>query len=297
MGTHFADAVFTFTGPALAALNEAKACAGRLCFVAGTLVWVAWQDGTGQWHTGTKPVEQVKAGEYVIARNEQAGRTEYKKVLRTTIKQADVVVAVPLADAKTGEAKETITASREHPFYVDGKGFVPAGALAIGNSIVTRAGPVLVVKSVEWKRQTEGFSVYNFAVDDLHTYFVGNTLGGAWVHNAGTDPWKIQFSRQVRPGETFSHGDWEGRSVEEAIAAAKRLGKLPPGLHLQADWQVNGDGEFLVAANNRTLYVAQEANVPVNPETGEAASRQVQKQFQLARKKGGSGLPIPRECP
>ena len=182
-----------------------EGCNGPKCFVAGTPVWVAWQDSKGTWHTGTKPVEQVKAGEYVIARNEQTGKTEYKKVLRTTIKQADVVVAVTLADAKTGEAKETITASREHPFYVDGKGFVPAGALAIGNSIVTRAGPVLVVKSVEWKRQTEGFSVYNFAVDDLHTYFVGNTLGGAWVHNVDC-PQLDMFDEPASSAPTV-HGD------------------------------------------------------------------------------------------
>ena len=126
-------------------------------------------------------------------------------MLRTTIKQADVVVAVPLADAKTGEAKETITASREHPFYVEGKGFVPAGALAIGNSIVTRAGPVLVVKSVEWKQQPDGFSVYNFVVDDLHTYFVGNTLGGAWVHNPF--PYEVGEYKDIKgcPGYEAHH--------------------------------------------------------------------------------------------
>ena len=88
-----------------------------------------------------------------------------------------------LADAKSGRVVETITGTRRHPFYVKGKGFVPAGALAIGNSIVTRAGPPLVVKSVTWKRRTEGYNVYNFVVEDDHSYFVGKANGGAWVHN------------------------------------------------------------------------------------------------------------------
>jgi hypothetical protein len=53
-----------------------------------------------------------------------------------------------LADAKTHKAVERITASREHPFYVQGQGFVPAGRLAVGNAIVARAGPALVVGCV-----------------------------------------------------------------------------------------------------------------------------------------------------
>ena len=77
--------------------------------------------------------------------------------------------------------------TRLHPFFVEGKGFVPAGALAIGNSIVTRAGPALVVKSVEWLRRPEDYEVYNFVVEDDHTYFVDNTNGGAWVHNVNCD--------------------------------------------------------------------------------------------------------------
>ena len=72
---------------------------------------------------------------------------------------------------------ETITGTRRPPFYVAGKGFVPAGALAIGNSIVTRAGPALVVKSVTWKRRVEGYDVYNFVVEDDHTNIMAPDRG------------------------------------------------------------------------------------------------------------------------
>lgn len=153
-----------------------------MCFVAGTPVWVAVQDKSGQWQSVSKPIETVKAGEYVIARNEQTGKTSVRRVLKTTIKHTHVTVSVTLAD-KSGQTVETITASREHPFYVDGKGFVPAGGLAIGNSIVTRAGPSLVVKAIQWNRRAEGYAVYNFVVEEEHTYFVGLANGGAWVHN------------------------------------------------------------------------------------------------------------------
>lgn len=55
--------------------------------------------------------------------------------------------------------------------------------LGIGTSIVTRAGPALVVKSLISRTIKGGVNVYNFTVDGDHTYFVGIANGGAWVHN------------------------------------------------------------------------------------------------------------------
>jgi hypothetical protein len=80
---------------------------------------------------------------------------------------------------KTGKVAEAITATRNHPFYVRSKGFVPAGGLAVGNAVVARAGPDLVVKKVHWHRRPEAYAVYNFLVEDSHSYFVGNACGGA----------------------------------------------------------------------------------------------------------------------
>ena len=76
---------------------------------------------------------------------------------------------------------ETLKTTRNHPLYVDGRGFVPAGGLAIGNAIVTRAGPRLIVASIKWHRSAAGFPVYNFEVANNHNYFVGKS--GVWVHN------------------------------------------------------------------------------------------------------------------
>jgi Colicin D/Pretoxin HINT domain len=67
------------------------------------------------------------------------------------------------------------------------KGWVGMGSLGIGTEILTRAGPRLVVKSIKQKHFEDGVKVYNFTVDDKHTYFVGDSLGGAWVHNAPCD--------------------------------------------------------------------------------------------------------------
>ena len=97
-----------------------------------------------------------------------------------------VTVTFAGADGKT----QAIVCTPEHPFFVDGKGWVEAGSLGIGTSIVTRAGPMLAVKSLDWKRSDErkaAFTVYNFTVEASHTFFVGTANGGAWTHNSGCE--------------------------------------------------------------------------------------------------------------
>ena len=108
---------------------------------------------------------------------------------------SDLIVNIVLRDAKTGH-EETLTCTPEHPLYVQGQGFVLAGQLGIGTSIVTRAGPALQVTGLTWQKSKAqelvagsagssfgGYTVYNLTVEDDHTFFVGTTGGGTWVHN------------------------------------------------------------------------------------------------------------------
>ena len=109
----------------------------------------------------------------------------------------------------TGQPVETIEATRQHPFYVEGKGFVAAAALGIGNAIVTRAGPPLVVGRMAWERRAEGYDVYNLIVEGDHTYFVGNSGGGVWVHNGQgvCDPLGPNANGLSRPDPTIPNGN------------------------------------------------------------------------------------------
>jgi RHS repeat-associated protein len=134
------------------------------CFVAGTPVVMA--DGS------LKPIEKVRAGEKVLSRDEKSGKTQAKKVKRT-FENHKATLVLTLAG---GEKIET---TAEHPFYVQGKGFVKAGELGIGTSIVTRAGPAPQVLAKESK--DEVVPVFNFEVEGFHTYFVGTAQ--VWVHN------------------------------------------------------------------------------------------------------------------
>ncbi len=178
---------------ALAAAPEAaEAAAGTRslnCFAAGTPVQMA--DGT------TKPIERVREGDLVKSRNPATGVTEAKQVTETFSHVAPQVLTLTLSDPKTGLPVEHLVCTPEHPFYVDGRGFVKAGDLGIGTSIVTRAGPVLTLSAALWSAlpapatglalgggNPGGYHVYNLRVEDDHSYFVGTVHGGTCVHNA-----------------------------------------------------------------------------------------------------------------
>ncbi len=131
----------------------------------------------------TQPIERVKAGQWVPTRNPLTGKTEYKQVKRTFVHTVPTIVALRLADTKTGEVLETLKGTPEHPFFTTDKGTVGMGHLRVGEKVVSRVGPALMVASVVPESKPGGYRVYNFEVSDDHTYFVGKANGGTWVHN------------------------------------------------------------------------------------------------------------------
>jgi hypothetical protein len=114
---------------------------------------------------------------------------------------------------------------------------VEAGSLGIGTSIVTRAGPQMAVASVTWEKNKAqelasggglgGYTVYNLTVDGDHTFFVGTTGGGTWVHNSCPDEFKEEAIRLAeeggyRPSESQRDVDWN--KVQELTDLAKQNG-------------------------------------------------------------------------
>lgn len=179
------------------------------CFVAGTPVWMG--DGT------TKPIEQVKVGDLVLSKNEQTGEIAPKKVTNTSVRH-DIWTRKLTFD--NGAILET---TDEHPLYVGGCGFVKAKEVGIGNSIVTRAGPSAKVTAVQ--ADVRQATVYNFTVDEFHTYFVGKDA--LWAHNQTCPTPQAQtvnanlnhvdqdFARHMYEGDTPGpnspyNGDWTG---------------------------------------------------------------------------------------
>jgi len=80
--------------------------------------------------------------------------------------------------------EEVISTTGEHPFWTPDRGWVEAKDLHVGSLLQTEDGRVIDVDGVE--RREGHFQVYNFNVEEFHTYFVSDL--GILVHNADYAP-------------------------------------------------------------------------------------------------------------
>ena len=75
----------------------------------------------------------------------------------------------------------TVTTTPTHPFYQPQKGWIDAIDLRAGDILVKSNGEYVVVEMVEHELLEAPITVYNFEVEDFHTYYVGDT--SVLVHN------------------------------------------------------------------------------------------------------------------
>ena len=161
-------------------------------------------------------IEEVNVGDAVLAYNPETGETEFKEVLNVWIKETDEILHVSTSDG------ETIDTTTNHPFYVEDKGWVAAGDLEIGDTLVTADGDTVEIADIEIEKLAEPILVYNLEVEDFHTYFVGEY--GVLVHN---DCWgKPNQDHHIA---TDKSDEWT--PIFEEIA-----GKY--GLNLNDDWNI-----------------------------------------------------------
>ena len=136
------------------------------CFVAGTMILTA---------SGLVAIENIKAGDKVISTDPETFETAEKTVLETYIREDSKLIHLMI------NGEEIIT-TETHPFYVKNRGFVNAGELAIGDELLDSNCNVLLVENHSVELTDEPVTVYNFQVEDFHTYHVGKCR--LLVHNA-----------------------------------------------------------------------------------------------------------------
>ena len=136
------------------------------CFIAGTLVSV---------EDGHKAIEDVETGDYVWAWDEETGEVALKQVVETYVRASDELIHIFV------NGEEIIT-TPDHPFYVPVKGWTDAANLRAGDILVLVNGEYVIVEKVQHEILEAPVTVYNFQVEDFHTYFVANT--GVLVHNS-----------------------------------------------------------------------------------------------------------------
>ncbi|MGV6934563.1 polymorphic toxin-type HINT domain-containing protein [Paenibacillus sp. CMM36] len=161
------------------------------CFTAGTKV---------QTDEGEKNIEDIEVGDKVLAKDENNpdGELAYKEVTALFRNQRDDII-------KLNVGEQVIETTNNHPFYVEGKGWVLADELRVGDKLQKADGSNLTIDKVEFVEQDELVTVYNFAVADYHTYYVTDL--GIWVHNTNTGDCIIKTGDKTPGGHSFSeHG-------------------------------------------------------------------------------------------
>ena len=171
----------------------------NVCFVAGTPV---------QTEQGTVPIEAVAVGAMVWAWDEETGDVALKRVVETYINETYELVHVSVNG-------DEIVATPSHPFYSPDGGWTEASALRAGDTLVLVTGEYVIVEEVWDENLEDPVTVYNFQVEDYHTYYVLGVL----VHNACGESLATRRGRQI-------HQEWNygaGVAKEQVIGAGARV--------------------------------------------------------------------------
>jgi hypothetical protein len=133
------------------------------CFVPGTPVWTP---------RGPRPIETISVGDLVLAQNPETGELAFRAVLETTLGPPSRIVSFRCA-------KETISTTLGHRFWVNRRGWTMAKSLQESAELHGLHGPV----RLEAVLNAEDVPCHNLIVDEFHTYFVGESQ--ILVHDKG----------------------------------------------------------------------------------------------------------------
>ena len=212
-------------GAVAGAINAATSC-----FVAGTPVLT---------EDGDKPIEDVTVGDYVWAWDEATGTTELKQVVETYVNETSELTHIFVNG-------EEIVATPTHPFYCPVKGWTDAAHLRAGDILVLVNGEYVVVEKIQHELLENPVKVYNFQVQDYHTYYVAES--GILVHNRclpensvamSTDDALDTASDYLGPNytevENGRYVSFDG-DLQVRIGNADILGQHAGGPHINLDW-------------------------------------------------------------
>ncbi len=123
---------------------------------------------------GKKAIEAVQIGDVIPCVDHITGETAEKRVVSTTVNKVNRLIELDIDG-------EVIRCTETHPFQVKGKGWVDAAELVPNDVVYTKDWGTATVKSVSLLELDEPVEVFNFEVEDCHTYFVSS--GYFLVHN------------------------------------------------------------------------------------------------------------------
>jgi hypothetical protein len=156
------------------------------CFVEGTKVLT---------DEGEKNIEDIQVGDKVLSKSEfdENGELAYKEVTALYTNYRNDIIKLYIGDL-------LIETTDNHPFWVEGRGWVFADELQVGDRLQKADGSTLTIDKVEFVLLDEPVMVYNFTVEEFHTYYVTDL--GIWVHNTDCDLPNLIAAKSLGKGST-----------------------------------------------------------------------------------------------
>src|SRR6185312_11581785 len=139
---------------------------GGACFEGDTIIAMA--DGT------TRPIAAIREGDRVVSFDPATGELGTKRVTGVMVHEVKRVLVIESGDSR-------VVTTPEHPFYIEGGVFAAAGWLRRGDCAMRLLGgaPLASARITSVQTEERTATVYNFEVEDWHTYIAG----GFAVHN------------------------------------------------------------------------------------------------------------------
>jgi predicted RNA binding protein YcfA (HicA-like mRNA interferase family) len=236
----------------------------RSCFVGGTPILTP---------DGAKAIEDLKVGDWVLSRDEhdEHGEVQAKRIEEVFVRYAKLIW-LTIGDQRIGTTSE-------HPFWVVGKGWLPAGDLMTGDILVGHDGQQVAISA---KEIGEWATVYNMRIDDWHTYFVGcyEWRFDVWAHNTNLCVVQSENGFEVRQG-----GSILGTFATQSSAKSYRR-----QLEKQAKRQV-----AVEAAETHNNAGKWKDHFPRNPTSGDEMRRLLEAQGWSFSRQNGSHMIMTKE--
>lgn len=209
--------------------KQSNATAADSCknnsFTPGTQVLMA--DGS------SKPIEQVKNGDTVLARDPETGVTSPETVTAEITGEGvkDLAKVTIDTDGTKGDNTASVTATGNHPFWVEAIGkWLDATDLKPGEWLRTSAGTFVQITAItRWTAPDA--TVHNLTVNDLHTYYVLAGAAPVLVHNCGPGG-----QDRADAGHTYEGGQY--KSLKDPATgnnyAGTEINHVPPAAVAEA---------------------------------------------------------------
>ena len=192
----------------------------------------------------TKNIEDIQAGDLVLARDEHGSGIGLKPV-KETYQRVSHHLRHLTFKAPDGN-QQTLSTTDEHPFWsVTADDFVEAGALIVGHSVTGPNGETQTLVNSNREEFPEGVRVFNFQVTDYHTYFVAASADKPvmLVHNAD-HAYRVMSAEEI--AKVRSGAGWTDPKISETPGVKQLWTNEAAARRWQEYLQSNGEvGEIV----------------------------------------------------